>query len=181
MGIFRVPTTAAMPVLLLVTVGCGGGDGGNEGIPGFTWIDSSSGLTWQNPRADDSMGWEEAKQYCVDLNLDGGGWHLPSIDELRSLIRGCPGTELGSTSCSVEEGGCLDSSCIKGDLCVDCLNHAGPANGCYWPDEMLGGCWWYWSSTAEDGNDDVAWGVFFTMGSVTSNSCNTDQLVRCVR
>ena len=60
-----------------------------------TWHDPKSGLTWQNPPSDVRMDLKTATAYCSSLTLDGGsGWRLPTIGELRSLIRGCPAIEV---------------------------------------------------------------------------------------
>lgn len=48
----------------------------------------------------------KASQYCSELNSKQygghGGWRLPTIDELRSIVKNCPGTELGG-ECRVSE------------------------------------------------------------------------------
>ena len=149
--------------------------------PGGTWKDPTSGLTWQVTPTGGTMSWSEAKAHCAGLSLDGGGWRLPKIGELRSLIRGCPATELGSETCKVEEGGCLDSTCNDGDLCEYCPGNDGPADGCYWPDEMQGECSWRWSSSPVEGYDGVAWLVGFHGGGVNFGGVGFDANVRCVR
>ena len=144
------------------------------------WTDPVSALTWQNPPAGSSMLWSAAKQYCADLDLDGGGWHLPAIGELRSLIRGCPATEAGG-SCNVEAGDCLAASCIDGS-CNSCPGDVGPADGCYWPDEMHGACGWYWSSSPVADNAAIAWNVEFDRGGVdVGNVISYARRVRCAR
>ena len=148
---------------------------------GDTWKDPISGLTWQVVSPGSGKTWTEAKAYCADLSLNGGGWRLPDIGELRSLIRGCPFTELGSNTCNVQEGGCLDSTCNDGDLCDSCSSDNGPADGCYWPDEMQGDCSWYWSSSPVEDHDVDAWGVGFHVGDVNDDLDRYDIHVRCVR
>jgi hypothetical protein len=53
---------------------------------GGTVLDAVTGLTWQ--QAVDATGrtWVEARAYCADLDLAGGGWRLPSMKELQSLV-----------------------------------------------------------------------------------------------
>lgn len=144
-----------------------------------TWTDSTSSLTWQVMPTGGFMNWSNAKTHCSDLDLDGGGWRLPSIDELRTLIRGCPATEDGG-SCNVEEGGCLRWSC-RDETCDGCSGGDGPASGCYWPDNLQGGCTWYWSSSPVEDGDGVAWGVNFVFGHVYTNLILDVPSVRCVR
>jgi hypothetical protein len=42
-------------------------------------------LEWQRTAASGTYTWQEAKDYCAALDLDGGGWHLPSRIELTSI------------------------------------------------------------------------------------------------
>jgi hypothetical protein len=144
-----------------------------------TWYDSASNLTW---KADTPahMNWADAKSYCANL---GGGWHLPTISELRSLIRGCATTVTGG-SCGVKDS-CLSSeSCWNSD-CKGCGSAGGPASGCYWPSEMKGSCWIFWSSSPVADADGYVWVVdfldsFFTQLDV-GNDLSDDLGVRCVR
>ena len=143
------------------------------------WTDPASGLTWHVTPTGDYMTWSSAKTHCTKPPLDGGGWRLPTIGELRTLIRGCPATETGG-SCNVEEGDCLEYSC-RDKSCNGCTQNAGPADGCYWPDNMLGACSWYWSSSPmEDSNNNHAWRVYFYDGHVYYNYAYYGY-VRCVR
>jgi len=162
---------------------CGGGKTCNIGqcVGGGvgTWIDPTFSLTWQNPPAEEKMSWGEAKQYCSGLELDGGGWRLPTIGELRTLIRGCPDTATGG-ECGVTDS-CLSSSCQ--DSC-DCSPGGGPADGCYWPGEIEGPCDWYWSSLSLSDNDELAWYVSFDDGGVNYvvvSIGTADLHVRCLR
>ena len=51
-----------------------------------TVTDQATGLTWQ--RLDDKTPkpWAEAESYCQGLPLAGGGWRLPSVKELKSIL-----------------------------------------------------------------------------------------------
>jgi hypothetical protein len=145
----------------------------------LAWCDPTSGLTWQVTPTGTMQGWE-ATAHCAGLDLGGHtDWHLPTIGELRTLIRGCPATEDGG-SCNVEEGDCLAWSC-QDSSCNGCYKDDGPAEGCYWPDEMQGPCSWYWSSSPVEDSDDDAWLVGFHAGLVYDADVYTDLHVRCVR
>jgi hypothetical protein len=45
----------------------------------------AANLVWQKEPAPNQMNWESAKSYCQGLTLAGGGWRLPSKDELLAL------------------------------------------------------------------------------------------------
>jgi len=149
------------------------------------WKDSKSKLVWQITPTGGAMQWDTANTHCSGLSLDGSGWRLPSIDELRTLIRACPATESGGT-CNVQDGGCIyqeDYSCADAS-CGGCASGAGPANGCYWPDEMQGDCDPYWSSTPSHKGGCCAWCVDFFAGTVKGFAHGTQTAgrhVRCVR
>lgn len=92
------------------------------------------------------MNWQAAMDYCDGLALCGhGDWHLPTISELRSIIRGCPATETGG-SCGVTDE-CVERDCWS-EECQGCTTGAGPTDGCYWETSLSDECdSWFWSST----------------------------------
>ena len=153
----------------------------DEEDPTGSWTDPATKLTWQDPPAEETMEWEKAKQYCQDLSLGGHtDWRLPTISELRSLIRGCPGTVTGGV-CKVTDS-CLSYSCSDAGACFSCSAGDGPAGGCYWPDEMQGTCLWYWSSSPVEDYDNFAWYVDFYDGIVYYYGYVNDvRHVRCLR
>ena len=160
---------------------CEGGQCVKQNTP--TWTDPIHSLTWQNPPTGSIETWEEAKQYCDGLSLQGGGWRLPSIAELRTLVNGCPGTEFAG-ECGVGVDGCVAGECWT-DSCLGCSWFEGPAaGGCYWPDEIEGSCSFapYWSSTPKGGDSGYAWCIEFGTGYITGSWVGkTWYDVRCVR
>ncbi|MEU4691862.1 DUF1566 domain-containing protein [Actinoplanes sp. NPDC023714] len=48
--------------------------------------DTVTGLVWQREVAPKTYTFTQAKAYCDDLGLDGGGWHLPTRVELTSIV-----------------------------------------------------------------------------------------------
>ncbi|MBZ0274182.1 DUF1566 domain-containing protein [bacterium] len=144
------------------------GNGDDDNTMEETWTDSDSGLTWQ--RNDDCcLDWESAKNYCASLVWnEHGDWRLPSISELRSLIRGCVATELDG-ACEVTDE-CRFAKCW--DLpCQGCKSGEGPdADGIYWPDGMSGllsevGAFWSSTKIATFYESGV-WGVIFDDASI---------------
>jgi len=167
--------------------GCGGSCGacapghicnGSDTCVMVAWTDPSSGRTWQMTPTGGSMDWSKAHAHCQGLSLDGGDWRLPTIGELRSLIRSCASTGSGGT-CTVHEGVCLAWECRHGS-CGGCSSRGGPASGCYWPSDIKGRCTTYWSSSPVE--DRVgAWRGSFHTGAVDYDVVSTNEQVRCVR
>ena len=54
-----------------------------------TVLDTATKLTWQRNVDPGQYTWADAKAYCDTLTLDGGGWRLPAVKELLSLIDLC--------------------------------------------------------------------------------------------
>jgi len=51
-----------------------------------TWIDPVTGLTWARKDNGAKVNWNQADNYCRNLNLAGySDWRLPTIDELESI------------------------------------------------------------------------------------------------
>ena len=83
----------------------------------FPCYDSSSGLVW-SAKAPDEMSYKDAVDYCDNLSVGGfGGWRLPTISELRTLIQNCPDTITGG-ECGVTDD-CLSSTeeCYVRGIC----------------------------------------------------------------
>ena len=140
--------------------------------------DRDSGLLWQQTPAPDTFSWMEATVVCEESKQGGhDDWRLPTADELRSLVRACPTSEPGG-SCGVTAG-CVEPWC--GDDCPGCTWNEGPGeNGCYWPPELTGNCWAYWTSTRVGGLTE-AWFVEFDSAKVAYKATDDFNQARCVR
>lgn len=146
-------------------------------VSGGPWTDSATGKTWLNPPGPVAMTFPEAVAYCSALDLNGKGWRLPTISELRSLVRGCPGIELGG-ACKVGEGGCLAKECRK--ACEPCTTGKGPA-GAYWPEGVLGDDGRHWSATVVQDLPDKVWVLDFGHAGIRSDSQDNHHQVWCVK
>ena len=146
------------------------------------WVDPASGQCWQESSVGSRVDWSAAVDYCESLSVDGlpaGSWRLPTVSELRSLIRGCPDTMTGG-ACRVTDA-CLGRSCTS-SACSSCDYLGGPAaDGCYWDPALDGFCTWYWSSSPYVGATSYAWAVDFVDGSVFSVIKTNSRNVRCIR
>ena len=49
-------------------------------------FDTVTKLTWQRAHFDGTKNWADAKTYCSALALDKGGWHLPTVKELLTIV-----------------------------------------------------------------------------------------------
>jgi hypothetical protein len=162
--------------------------GGSKG--GDVWKDPQSGLTWQVVPTATGMNFSEAKPHCGKLSLGGySDWRLPTINELRGLVRGCPATQNGG-ACGVTDS-CLSRNCRK-DICEGCSFNGGPGKqGIYWPSDLSGEGMCYLSSTVVEDSKDIgaewSWGVDFGLGSIRSGCAAGSEYpydpaaVRCVR
>ena len=48
--------------------------------------DTNTNLQWQDDAVGSMMSWEAAIAQCEGLELDGTGWRLPNINELKSIV-----------------------------------------------------------------------------------------------
>ncbi|MBI5490779.1 MAG: DUF1566 domain-containing protein [Deltaproteobacteria bacterium] len=163
------------------------------------YFDAAANLCWENPPrvgyAYGGMSWDDAVTYCDALSLGGygpGSWHLPTVSELRSLLRGCPSTETGG-ACGVTDA-CLDVTACSSDACwAGCDIFGGPGpRAAYWPPGVTGDvefydARFYWSSSPATGwGEPAVWAVAFDTADVgflstAPGSISEFQLRRCVR
>jgi formylglycine-generating enzyme required for sulfatase activity len=141
---------------------------------GFEWYDPINNLTWKVNPAGTAMDWPTATNFCGGL---GGGWRLPTISELRSIIRGCPNAET-SGACGVTDT-CLGMTCR--DSCVSCDVGGGPDDGCYWVTSLEGACGSFWTSSVFPPDQTSAWALHFTTAFPFRGTKTDPYAVRCVR
>lgn len=141
-------------------------------IDACSFKDPDAKLCWQEPPAPGLFHWNDAGPYCESLNL-----RLPTVQELASLVRGCP-----SAQCPVEDPGCLSLPCRAAPECQGCAETMGPGPaGCYWDPALTGPCDWYWTASGVDGGPFDAWFIYFQSGSVDYGAQAIEKQVRCVR
>ncbi len=151
----------------------------DDDTSGDTWTDSTSGLIWQNGDAC-NMNWGEAKSHCENLIWsDVSDWRLPTLSELRSLIRGCGHTVTGG-DCGVTDE-CLAYMSCWNPPCQGCGFLSGPGlGGRYCPAELSGTGWIYWSSSQVEENPSTAWRIHFNDSLISYNDIDYSYCARCV-
>ncbi len=133
-----------------------------------------------SPLSPDQKDCKNAIEYCNNLTACGhDDWRLPSISELRTLIKNCPSTETGG-NCELSDSCLILSDCWNAD---DCYSYVCNSGNDY---SKLGDKGWHWSSSGFSQTfavDDpgFAYGVDFNYGAVGRNACTNSGGVRCVR
>ncbi|MBN2361574.1 MAG: DUF1566 domain-containing protein [Deltaproteobacteria bacterium] len=153
------------------------------------WYDSTSQIEWQEPPTTTQMTFQEAATYCRGL-VHGGydDWNVPSISELRSLVRGCSLTVSGG-DCGVTDG-CYSTApmCYNAEECnagtpPTCGPFGGPGTiGCYMDPALAGSngiCDKKYWSCAHPSNE--LWTVNFATATVALWYAAFDANVRCLR
>ena len=150
------------------------------------WKDAQRDLTWQVQPTGGELTWQDAKSHCEGLSLGGfSDWRLPTITDLRSLIRGCPNTELGS-DCFVNNSCLNKEQCLTPD-CDGCIENGGSGkDGTYLPTRLsTGEARWFWSSSpvtsVSGGALGLMWEISASNGYIGSQRPENVASVRCVR
>ena len=150
--------------------------------------DSTSLLIWST-KAENSMAWQDAKNYCISYTEGGfSSWHLPNIDELKTLLINA---DKILTECDLSEtNNCLSmSNCWSCETCMETGTAATSGNTCSnWGTSYSDGRYskfketgWFWSSSTQSANSNNAFGISFNVGGISDYARSYDHDVRCVR
>lgn len=111
-----------------------------EGI----WTDPRTGKQWEIDAG--VYTYSEAEAHCAGLELGGGGWELPRIQDLIRLARGCNDGDasdpFADSRCQLREPDCLEETEACWGRCGAC-----PPDS-YLVRELPGEQWTFWSRTA---------------------------------
>ncbi|NLH48437.1 MAG: DUF1566 domain-containing protein [Myxococcales bacterium] len=156
--------------------------------PDGTWIDYETGLMWQNPGVPSPtiQTWFDVKEYCENLELaEYGDWRLPTISELRTLIRDCAKTIVGG-ECHVTDE-CTDYYECKNNACSGCSNPGSSGEDyIFWPSELIGEPYYnYWSATEVTDIEQWVYIADYYSAAITTcdyiNTLGNFLQIRCVR
>ena len=144
-------------------------------------IDRIKGTKEFSGRSTEKMTWDEAVKYCdkfTDFNFGFEKWRLPTVDELRELVRNCSVTEPGGSCRVSEEGNCLAANCSSPKNSCTCERK--PKNRGYY--SMFGDADYIglWSSSTLSDDDKKAWGAVFYSGMIGSVGKDVKLYARCV-
>ena len=143
-----------------------------------TVSDRGNGRVWQKKATIGYVDQQSASNACKNSTLAGrSGWRLPTIDELRTLIVGCPAT-MPEGSCDVVQG-C--TTCWN-KTCNGCTDWTGPGTDrCFIDPIFEGNCSFYWTSSTVTDQPLYTWGVAFYNGKVAGHDKVEGNPFRCVR
>ena len=130
------------------------------------WLDETTGLCWEEPSGTEGN-WDEANGYCAGrATADGLPWRLPTISELRTLVRGCPSIVAGG-SCRVADSCPSMTTCYSATECLICGVDAGPGPaGSYGPDELFVDGVYASVTASTDDSITGFWSISFRNGGI---------------
>ena len=145
-------------------------------------FDPSSGLIW-SAKALNTMNLSDAIDYCDSYSEGGfGDWHLPNINELRTLVINCSKIEPGGI-CLAHDSDCLFPQCGNyNDMECACRR-----DGLNLDRSKLGDTEAFWSSSLVINiSGERAWNVYFSYNNKYDAMVDFDRSsetfnVRCVR
>ena len=159
-----------MALFSLMIVSCGGYNPDSKSVKicddANLFCNEHMGIFWSDP-SHDEWTWEEAVDLCNSI-----GGRLPTISELRTLVKNCSLTLTGGT-CEVTDQ-CLSSSdCYDESVCI-CED---ASDGRY---SVFRDTAYFWSLSEESDLDGTFWALFFTDGGVYYDHKTSKAKVRCV-
>ena len=145
-----------------------------------SWYDSTSGLTWQNSNFSANISATEGATYCSNLVFDSySDWRLPTISELRSLVRGCSSTVYGG-ACQVTDSCTSYDSCRTS--CSSCTSGYGSgSSGKYWDSNLTHTGTTFVSSTILSDYTTYSWSINFLTAAMTYDYSSYSKSIICVR
>ncbi len=141
-------------------------------------LDSDLSLMWTE-KDQGFLNFDESQKYCNKLELSGHKeWRLPTLNEWRSIIVGCPMT-LNAGKCKVSDI-CFDRNKCWSSEC-SCKELKGPGeHGCYWDDKVWGiECAVYWSGTKS--SKYSIWSIQIDSAKLWTSGGESKNYFKCVK
>ena len=139
--------------------------------------DTTNKITW-SPLSAGTMDWDSAVSYCDNLDMIGyTDWRLPTIDELRTLVRSCSNTQTDG-ACAISDPNALayGNYVANNCQCEPVENNEGLYSIFGDNDTVT-----LWSSSEYTSVADFAWYLDFANAGVSSHSMSGSYNVRCAR
>ncbi len=140
-------------------------------------FDTATGYCWMKNQTTTGSSYRQAVEYCENSRAGGyDDWRMPTIRELRSLIKGCNGT-VATESAPCKVGDFSTQKDYNDKACHGCEANL-PA--CYQSKEAGGCLGRVWSASGVSGYQGT---VAFPTGNISTTypSAVTHMYVRCIR
>ena len=154
-------------------------DQGSETLPaqsGAMTEESASevdGMLW-SPISGKRLTFKEADVYCSSLKSGGySDWHLPTVDDLKTLVQHCPNLEPDGACRLSEDGGCL--------LARKCLNKNKCKCSSSGKHSKLNDAVAIWSASLNSSDSQEAYFFDFGSGKIEVQYIGAKAFVRCTR
>ncbi|MBO7127790.1 DUF1566 domain-containing protein [bacterium] len=152
---------------------------GSEPLP-----DQSGAMTEESTSEVDGMLWspisgkrltfKEADVYCSSLKSGGySDWHLPTVDDLKTLVQHCPNLEPDG-ACRLSE----DSGCLLARKCLNKNKCRCSGSGKY---SKLNDAVAIWSASLNSSDSQEAYFFDFGSGKIEVQYTGAKAFVRCTR
>ncbi|MBQ4437975.1 DUF1566 domain-containing protein [bacterium] len=130
--------------------------------------------TLWSPVSEKRLTFKEADVYCSSSKSGGySDWHLPAVDDLRTLLQRCPNLEPDGACRLSEEGGCLLArKCLNKNTCK-CSS-----SGKY---SKLNDAVTLWSASVNSSDSKEAYFIDFGSGKIGVQYIGAKAFVRCTR
>ncbi len=139
--------------------------------------DYSSGLVWSS-KSSEKSNWKDAVNYCLRHSENVGKvWFMPTIDELRTLVKKCQKAEYGGICAISEENDILsiyDVGERESCFCYEKGSESSEYN-------KFGDSGLFWSSSARSDDPDYIWGVFYGYISYGAGSYSGVEIMNFIK
>lgn len=127
-------------------------------------------------KSPNAMNWNKALDYCKNLSENGhNDWHLPTISELRTIIKNCEGPQTGG-SCKLQDNSLSRDWWNDSCHCTYKKNNSGYYSKLGDDDKIS-----LWSSSTRSDRTSNAWNVNFASAYIDDSRKGKNNYVRCVR